>query len=68
METQDSVEALAARLAARGVVLLELAGGEIAAECRACRVRWPIPTERVGGPDDAVADWWWCPNGCNREE
>jgi hypothetical protein len=57
------------RLAAQGVRPVEVADGVLLAECIACRTHWEIAGSRLGLPtEDEEADWWWCPNGCNRAE
>jgi len=70
MAAPTEEERLARRLAGRGVRLVELqADGTLVAECAACRTRWEIGHARLGGAhEDEGADWWWCPNGCNRAE
>ncbi|MDX1594106.1 MAG: hypothetical protein R3298_07650 [Gammaproteobacteria bacterium] len=57
------------RLAAQGLRLVDEQPGVIEVECPVCRTRWEIAATRMGLPhEDASADWWWCPNGCNRTE
>jgi hypothetical protein len=60
---------LVKRLAACGIRPVEVDDGRLLAECFACRTRWEIAGSRLGLPtEDETADWWWCPNGCNRAE
>ncbi|HEY5790924.1 MAG TPA: hypothetical protein VIX81_09885 [Gammaproteobacteria bacterium] len=69
MTTPTAEQRLAQRLEARGIRLHEVAEAGLVAECIACRARWEIARGRLGAPhEDEGADWWWCPNGCNRSE
>ena len=69
MDDDGAQTRLAARMADRGLRLVDHDAERLEAECLACRARWPIAAGRVGpAHEDAAADWWWCPNGCNREE
>ncbi len=57
------------RLTAQGLRLVDHTPSQLAVECIACRTRWEITASRLGLPhEDEGADWWWCPNGCNRAE
>jgi len=60
---------LTQRLAALGIRLVDTTDEFLVAECVACRTHWEIASGSLGLPqEDESADWWWCPNGCNRTE
>ncbi len=56
-----------AALLKRGVEVTMTEGKTASLRCRACGARWTIERARIEPPGETNR-YWWCPNGCNREE